>query len=134
VIVADANLIAAYCINTTATPAAKAIFAKDGAWISPKLWQAEFVSALLKHRRTGAISYEEFERSLLLAASLMRDMDYDSDVRRVAEVAERTSCSAYDACYVALAEEKDVRLVTKDGGILANASHVSMTPERFLAA
>jgi predicted nucleic acid-binding protein len=134
VIVADANLIAAYCINTAVTPAALAVFARDRAWISPKLWQAEFVSALLKYRRAGVITPDESERALLAAASLMRGMDYDSSVRKVAEVADRTGCSAYDACYVALAEEKKTKLITRDGGVLANAAHVSVTPEQFLAA
>ena len=133
-IVADANLIAAYCINTSATPTAKSVFAKDGAWFSPKLWQAEFVSVLMKYRRAGIISAEESERSLNLASSLMRGMDYDSDVRRVAAVSGRTSCSAYDSCYIALAEERGTKLITSDGGILQNAAHVAVTPEQFLAA
>lgn len=30
-------------------------------------------------------------------------------------------------------EEKRAKLITKDGGILANAPHVSITPEQFLA-
>ena len=133
-IVADANLIAAYCINTIVTPSAKAVFAKDGAWISPKLWQAEFVSALLKYRKAGSINDTECEQSLLLATSLMHGMDYDSNIRDVVAVAERIRCSAYDSCYVALALQHRVKLVTTDGGILENAKHVALSPEQFLAA
>ncbi len=133
-IVTDANLIGAYCINSTITMAAKAVFAKDRAWIAPKLWQAEFVSILVKFQRARLVKEQEFESSLLLATSLMRGMDYDNDVREIAAVCNRTRCSPYDSCYVALAEEKQIKLITTDGGILANAPHVAMSPEQFLAA
>ena len=133
-IVADANLITAYCVNTSATGLAKAVFAKDRIWISPKLWQAEFVSALLKHRRRREFDDEALATSINLARSLMRDFDFDSDIRTTVEIAERTQCSPYDSCYIALAELKRVKLVTIDGGILENAKHVAVSPEQFLAA
>lgn len=133
-IVADANLIGAYCINATTTAAAKAVFAKDRAWIAPKLWQAEFVSILRKFQRAQLITEQKSESSLLVATSLMRGIDYDNDVRDIAAVCDRTGCSPYDSCYVALAEEKRIKLITTDSGILSNAPHVAMSPEQFLAA
>ncbi len=133
-IVADANLIAAFSIESAMTGTAKAIFAKDRAWIAPKLWQAEFVSTLLKFRRALRLDDDQTTYALYLARSLMREMDYDSDLHDVAEVALRTKCSAYDSCYVALAEEKRVKLVTTDGGIVTNAPHVAMSLDQFLAA
>lgn len=132
-IVADANLILARCLQSTRTELANQVFARDRAWIAPKLWQSEFVSALMKHRRESKLNQDDLDRALYLASSLMREMDYDSDLHDVAEVALRTKCSAYDSCYVALAEEKRAKLVTTDGGIVANAPHVAMSPEQFLA-
>ncbi len=132
-IVADANLIAAYCITSPLTATAKQVFAKDRAWIAPKLWQSEFVSALLKYHRARQVSDDEAMRAIYLAHSLMRGMDYDSDLHKVFAVARRTTCSAYDSCYVALAEEMRMRVVTTDGGMVTNAPHVAMSPEQYLA-
>ena len=133
-IVADANLIAAFCINSTGTPAAKAVFAKDRAWIAPKLWQAEFVSVLLKHRRAQILTSAETARSLHLAESLMSGMDYDNDLSDVLAVADRAKCSSYDSCYLSLAALQRVKLVTSDAGLVANAPSVAVTPEQFLSA
>ena len=133
-IVADANLILARCLKSTNSDAANQVFSRDRAWIAPKLWQTEFVSALMKFHRESKLSEDDRDRALYLAESLMRGMDYDSDLHDVAAVAIRTKCSAYDSAYIALALEQRTKLVTTDGGILANAPHVAMSPEQFLAA
>ncbi len=133
-IVADANLIAAYSIESDGTAVAKALFGKDRSWIAPKLWQAEFISVMLKFRRASRLTDDDALRAIYLARSLMRDSDYDSNLHDVFAASERTKCSAYDSCYIALAEEKRTKVVTTDGGILANAPHVAMSPEQFLAA
>ena len=133
-IVADANLIAAYCITSPLTVTAQQVFAKDRAWIAPKLWQSEFTSALLKYHRARQVSDDEALRAIYLARSLMGGADYDSDLHDVFAVARRTRCSAYDSCYVALAEEKRTKVVTTDGGMITNASHVAVSLEQFLIA
>lgn len=133
-IVADANIILARCLRSTRTEAANEIYLRDRIWIAPKLWQSEFVSALMKYKRESKLTPEVVDRALYLAESLMMGMDYDSDLHDVTAVAQRTKCSAYDSCYIALAEEKGVKLITTDGGILANAPQVAMSPEQFLAA
>ena len=133
-IVADANLIAAYSIEGDGTAVAKAVFDKDRSWIAPKLWQAEFISVMLKFRRASRLTDDDALSAIYLARSLMSHSDYDSNLHDVFAATERTKCSAYDSCYVALAEEHRVRLVTTDGGILANAKHIALSPEQFLAA
>lgn len=132
-IVADANIILARCLRSMRTEVANKIYLRDRIWIAPKLWQSEFVSALMKHQREGKLDREVVDRALYFAESLMMGMDYDSDLHDVTAVTQRTKCSAYDSCYIALAEEKGVKLITTDGGILANAPHVAISPERFLA-
>jgi predicted nucleic acid-binding protein len=133
-IVADANLILARCVQSTRTELANQVFSRDRAWIAPKLWQTEFVSALIKHHRESKFDRDVLDRALYLAESLMRGMDYDSDLHDVTAVALRTNCFAYDSAYIALAEEKRAKLVTSDGGILENAKHVAVSPEQFLVA
>lgn len=133
-IVADANLIVARCMNGGRSETARRIYDRDPVWIAPKLWQAEFVSALLKYQRATALSAADRARALFFAESFMHSMDYDSDLHEVTAVAMKTQCSAYDSCYIALAEEMRTKLVTFDGGILANAPHVAVSPEQFLAA
>ena len=133
-IIADANLIAGFCINSPLTETAQAVFAKDRSWSAPKLWQSEFVSTLLKYRRLQKMSANEVMRALYYAESMMGESDYDSDIHEVYRVVNATGCSAYDSCYIALAEEHRVKLVTTDGGILANAPHIALSPEQFLAA
>ena len=133
-IVADANLIAYFSVDGVNTPTAKRVFAKDRVWYAPDLWRAEMLSILAARLRRKEDSVENAEHCYLFAESLMRDHTYAIDFRRVLAVVARTGCTGYDSQYVALAEERGLKLVTNDGGILQNAAHVAVTPEQFLAA
>ena len=133
-IVADTNLIAYFAVEGDHTPTAKRVFAKDRVWIAPELWRAEMLSILAGRIRRREDTLEGAELDFLYAESLMQSHTYAMDFRRVLAVAERTKCSGYDSQYVALAEERNLKLVTNDGGIITNAPHVAMSPEQFLAA
>ena len=133
-IVADANLIAYFAIEGERTPASRRVFAKDRVWIAPELWRAEMLSILAGRIRRKEDTLEGTEQDYLYAESLMRSNTYPVDFRRVLAVVAQTGCSGYDSQYIALAEERRVKLVTTDGGILENAKHVAVSPEQFLAA
>ena len=109
------------------------VFAKDRVWIAPELWRAEMLSILAGRIRRKEDTLEGAEQDYLYAESLMRSNTYPVDFRRVLAVVAQTGCSGYDSQYIALAEERRVKLVTTDGGILENAKHVAMSPEQFLA-
>ena len=68
-IIADANLISDFCIRGSRTAIARAVFAKDRSWAAPKLWQAEFVSTLLKYHKK--MTADEVQRALYFARSMM---------------------------------------------------------------
>ncbi len=133
-IVADANLIFHYVVRGQFTEQAQAVFLKDRVWIAPTLWEAEILSAVCNEMRRGKIKREEAVLFILHARSLMRDQSHPIDFRRVLSVAEQTKCSGYDSQYISLAEQRGLKLVTCDNGILANAPHVAVSPEQFLAA
>ena len=133
-IVADANLIAYFAIEGERTPVSRRVFAKDRVWIAPELWRAEMLSILAGRIRRKEDTLEGAEQDYLYAESLMRSNTYPVDFRRVLSVVAQTGCTGYDSQYIALAEERRVKLVTTDGGILENAKHVAVSPEQFLAA
>lgn len=133
-IVADANLIAYFAVEGTRTPASRLVFAKDRVWIAPELWRAEVLSVLSGRIRRNEDTLEGAELDYLYAESLMRSNTYAVDFRRVLSVVAQTGCTGYDSQYIALAEDRRVKLVTTDGGILANAKHVAVSPAQFLAA
>ena len=133
-IVADTNLIAYFAIEGERTPLARLVFAKDRVWIAPELWRSEMLSILAGRIRRRENTVEDAELTYLYAESLMRSNTYSIDFRRVLRAVDRTRCSGYDSQYVALAEERSLKLVTTDGGIVANAPHVAISPEQFLAA
>jgi predicted nucleic acid-binding protein len=134
VIVADANLIASFAVVGPDTVLAREIFAKDRIWIAPQLWESEILNMLVGKVRRKECVLSDAERMFQYAHLLMKDYTYPVDFRLTLAVADRTKCSGYDSQYVALAEAKNVQLVTWDGGILVNAPHVAVSPEQFLAA
>ena len=96
-----------------------------GAWLAdmtllaPELIIAEVANALLAYRRRSLIADSDFHRSL-------RDLDATVELvplrdlfPEAANVALARSLTAYDACYVVLAEQTGAPLVTADRRLAA---------------
>ena len=126
-IVADANIVAYLFIEGDQTALAQAVLRSDPEWRLPPLWRHEVLNVLATFVRTGGASLEDAQPKWDEAVLRFSDFEKDVDPLQALALAVRYGISAYDAQYVALAEELDVQLVTQDGP-LRNAC-----PERAIS-
>lgn len=117
-IVADSNLIASCVIRSTATEAALALKSRDGDWYVPRLWRYEVQNIFATMIKAGLMAEpvaKSVYRSLRLALA-NREREPKPDA--VFEIVGRYGLTAYDAQFVALADELGCPLYTQDKEVL----------------
>ena len=125
-IVADTNLIAACVLESKATPAALALREHDPDWRIPRLWRYEMqniLATMIKAKRLSRNDAESIYRSLL---DVLSSNETDTDPGTVLSLVERYGISGYDAQFVALALELNVRLYTQDKELLQKLPAVAI--------
>jgi predicted nucleic acid-binding protein len=80
----------------------------------PLLWRHEFLNILATYAKAGGASLEEVQTLWNEASNLAGPGEHDVDMMEALELAVRGGISAYDAQYVALAQQLGVPLVTED--------------------
>ncbi len=99
---------------------ARALLGRDTEWAAPEHWKAEVFSALRGLTLGGKITEAQGARAVSRLPRLgVEQVPLDVLLPRMWEL--RAAVSGYDAAYVALAELRDLTLVTADGR-LARAS------------
>jgi predicted nucleic acid-binding protein len=129
VIVADVNLIAYLRIPGDQTDWAERVLLKDPNWVAPKLWRSEFRNVLTQYFRRDLINMEFAMRCL--AGTEAHVQSYSIPSARIMNVVERSTCSAYDCEYVALAESLGVKLVTADKQICRQFPGIAINLKEF---
>ncbi|MFL5249300.1 MAG: type II toxin-antitoxin system VapC family toxin [Myxococcales bacterium] len=122
-IVADASVVIDLLIGgAAAAPIADRLFGAGESIHVPHLLDVEVVQGLRRHAMSGALFAERALHALadLADLPLQRHPHHDL-IPRVWEL--RSSLTAYDAVYVALAEILDAPLVTRDGKLLRAHGH-----------
>ncbi|MEM0961917.1 MAG: type II toxin-antitoxin system VapC family toxin [Bacteroidota bacterium] len=113
-IVVDTNVLAYLVIESEHTATAAALREAEPSWAAPRLWRSELANVLSLYVRQGTMSMGSAIRRHGAAEALVGGAEYDVDVERVLATAAAGPCSAYDAEFVALAEDLGVPLVTAD--------------------
>ncbi|HUT61619.1 MAG TPA: type II toxin-antitoxin system VapC family toxin [Phycisphaerae bacterium] len=118
--VVDASVGAMLFLPEPLSPKAHKLFeslaaSPPGRLFVPDLFYAECANVLLKYVRRGGYSVREARRDLadLRSLSLMA-VPTSELVDRAMSIADAEGISAYDACYVALADEIGAPLITAD--------------------
>ena len=127
-IVVDTNIIAYLLISGDRSDDVDRLYQKDSRWIAPRLWIDEFLNVLATYERVGKLAPEEVNPILDDGLTLMDGSTYEIPPDRVLSVARRTSCSAYDSQYIALAEDRGLKLYTCDGRIVAACPSIAVEP------
>jgi len=133
-IVADANLLIYFACDTPRTELARRVHAIDPDWIAPWLWEAEVLNGLLVMHRAGLLGMAEAAQAWRNAAMAILDTSLATDPGRVLAIARASKLSAYDACYVALAQATGAVLVTEDKQILRACPDVARSLESYAGA
>ncbi len=128
-IVVDTNVISYLLIRGDRSEAVDRLLDADGEWIAPRLWIDEFLNVLATYERNGLLTADQTAPILSDALSLMEDSSYEIPPERVLSVARRTTCSAYDSQYIALAEDLGLKLYTCDRKVLKSCPGLAVEPK-----
>jgi len=133
VIVVDSNVIAYCWLNSPMTGLAQRVRVKDPDWHVPVLWRSEMRSILAGYLRDGSLSAADTRRVMRQAEEALAGSEHLVSSDAVLKMIEATRLSAYDAEFVALAEELSVSLVTEDRAVLKAFPETALSMAGFLA-
>jgi predicted nucleic acid-binding protein len=128
VIVVDTNVICYLLMPGERTAAAERLYRTDPEWIAPRLWLDELLNVLATSERQAFLDADQAAAILRDAVDLMQDGTYEVPPERVLAIARRTGCSAYDSQFVALAEDRHLKLNTWDRKILERCPELAVAP------
>ena len=117
-IVADSSLIASCVLKSEATTAALALLERDPDWRVPRLWRYEMLNILATMIKAKRLSRSDAETTFRQLLDTLRTNERDPDSSSVLSLVEQYGISGYDAHFVALARDLDVKLYTQDRELL----------------
>lgn len=129
-LVIDTSVTMAWCFEDEATPVGDEVLdrLRDDDALVPSLWQLEVTNVLLVAERRGRISEAQAARFVGLLGRLSIRVDADGvDLAGVLAVGRRHGLSAYDACYLVLAERLGAPLATLDVALAAAGRAAGVT-------
>jgi predicted nucleic acid-binding protein len=134
VIVVDTNIIGYLYLNSERSKQAEQGLRKDPQWSAPLLWRSEFRNVLVSYIRKQLLSLQAAEEIMEEAMNLMIGQEYEVVSSRVLNLAARSSCSAYDCEFVALAQDLGVPLVTVDKQVFEQFPDIAVSLDKYLAS
>jgi predicted nucleic acid-binding protein len=122
VIVVDASVLAnALVYADPRGHGARVVLGRDPEWVAPEHWKTEVFSVLRGLALRRKISSKDGERGVGRIPGLgIETVPVDEFLPRMWQI--RESISGYDAAYVALAEARDLTLVTADAKLAKAAT------------
>ena len=131
-IVVDSNVIAYCWLNGSMTGLAQRVRVKDPDWRVPVLWRSEMRSILAGYLRDGSLSAAQTRSVMRQVEEALAGFEHLVSSDAVLKVIEASPLSAYDAEFVALAEELSVSLVTEDKVVLKAFPQTALSMKAFL--
>ncbi len=112
-IVVDTNVLAYLLIAGDRSKEAQTLYAQDSEWYSEAFVLVEFCNIIVTYQRMGDLSRNQTEQLLNEAEARMRGL---VNVPHIAALrtAQQFVVSAYDARFLAAAENMGTKLVTED--------------------
>jgi len=136
--VVDTNVVMRLFVSGAYMREVQEYFAGSPEAHAPDLLPVECTNALWKYIRAGQYRLDQARQDLLDLFSLDIRWTPTGDVLPHAlEIAAARDVSAYDACYVALAEQLQLPLLTADNRLavkMAGSQHVVVTLDSLFAA
>lgn len=117
----DTNIIAAFFVRSARSDAVNALHRLDSVWRTEPLALVEFSNVLATYQRARYISAAVAHDCLARAEAFLRPELFPVTHDAALEVALRYKVTAYDARFLALAEQLGGRLVTEDARLRAAA-------------
>jgi predicted nucleic acid-binding protein len=130
-IVADASLLANLLIPGLDHASAESVQKIDSDWRAPRLWQYEFKNTLIKYVRVRAITEQTAENLLFHSLQIMKGAEQDAPSKDALTIATTHKISAYDAEYLAIAQQLGIPLITYDRKLVKAAPGIAFLPADF---
>lgn len=132
VVVVDTNILAYLLISGDRTTEAQALFVQDTDWKSEAFLLVEFSNILATYQRLGELSGSQAQGLLNEAEARMNSLIILPHITAL-RTARKFSVSAYDARFLATAENLGARLVTEDKKLRAAAPALTQSLAEALA-
>jgi predicted nucleic acid-binding protein len=124
-IVVDTNVIAYLFLKGEHFNKSKALLGYDPEWIAPQLWRSEFCNVLAFYIRHENLRIEDAQALMHEAELFMQDNEYTVNSNEILELVKKSSCSAYDCEFIALAQRLNLWLYTSDKKIIKEFPHIT---------
>jgi predicted nucleic acid-binding protein len=132
VIVVDSNVVAARNMEHEMSSLAARVERLDPIWVVPPLWRYEFQNILAKAMWGGRMTVEMAAATWWRVMDAMSGNEQEPSAQRVIELSARHRITGYDANFMALALELNVRCVTEDGELQKKFPAVAVSMENFV--
>ncbi|OGA29724.1 MAG: hypothetical protein A3I01_18920 [Betaproteobacteria bacterium RIFCSPLOWO2_02_FULL_65_24] len=130
-IVVDVNVVAYFFIYGEKTTSARDLMRRDPDWRLPTLWRHEFLNVLATFVREGGATVEEARALWRRSIDLLGQREHGVDMESALAMASEHRVSAYDAQYVALAQQLQTVCVSEDRRLLNSFPNLVRTLETF---
>lgn len=117
-IVVDVNVVAYFMIEGDKTSQARGLLNHDSNWRLPPLWQHEYLNVLATFAREGGATHVEVQQLWRRATQLFGPLERRVNMESALALAGSHRISAYDAQYIALAQQLHTVCVTEDRRLL----------------
>ncbi|OGV43880.1 MAG: hypothetical protein A2X48_05290 [Lentisphaerae bacterium GWF2_49_21] len=133
-IVVDTNILVYYMIEGENTALAQKVKEQDPEWIVPSLWKHEFINALtvihIQNKKQGR-DFNQYQSIWHDTLNLFSESETPVDLSNALDLAVNNGISAYDAQFVTLAKDLDVKLITADRELLRKFPETAVSMESF---
>ena len=132
-LVVDSNVVLAMVLDEEHHEAVDALTTVDPFWIAPDIIWYEIQNVLAGRVKRKRLTLEAARAKFRLASAMVEIVLPNTVNQDIIEIAVDCKLTFYDASYVALARELDIRLATYDQEILVEAPDVAAKPEEITA-
>jgi predicted nucleic acid-binding protein len=132
-LVIDTNIIAPLYVRSARTDAVTKLFAQDSIWRTEPLALIELSNVLITYEQARYISAATARDCLDRAAAFLQPNLFRVSHQAALDAALRYGTTAYDARFLALAQQLNSRLVTEDAKLRAAAPKLTQSLAEALA-
>jgi predicted nucleic acid-binding protein len=129
----DTNIIAPLYVRSARTDAVEELFARDAVWRTEPLALIELSNVLITYERSRYITAATARDCLNRAAAFLQPQLFRVSHQAALETALDYGVTAYDARFLALAEQLGIRLITEDARLRAAAPALTQSLAEVLA-
>jgi predicted nucleic acid-binding protein len=132
-VLVDTNVIAPLYVRSARTDAVEELFARDAVWRTEPLALIELSNLLVTYERSRYITAATARDCLNRAAAFLQPQLFRVSHQAALEAALDYRVTAYDARFLALADQLGSRLITEDARLRAAAPALTQSLAEVLA-